>query len=143
MNNESTYLLLIYFTIFIFVKSIIDLIVELNFPVYKNTLDNASFFWKALVKIKDLLNASVIVFILYMLFFVKLNGLIIILLLVCLSTCIEYFLITREYIFLFIENNSNSYKTVKYIDMYFDKIQNLFLFFYTSYLLIKLFAPKH
>jgi len=143
MNNENTYMLIIYFTIFIFVKSIIDLIVELNFPVYKNTVENASFFWKTLVKIKDLLNASVIIFILYLLIFVKLNGLIILLLLISLSTCIEYFLITREYIFLFIENNSTSYKFVKYTDMYFDKIQNLFLFFYTSYLLIKIFAPKH
>lgn len=142
MNNESTYLFLIYFTIILFVKLIFDLIVEFHFPTYEN-LDNDTLFWKALAKIKDIFNSGLIIVILYVLFFVKLNGLIIFLLLICLSSAIEYFLITRQYIFLFIEKNSKSYKIVKNIDMYFDKIQNICLLIYVGYLLIQLFKPKH
>ena len=124
MNNENTYLFLIYFTIILFVKLIIDLIVEMHFPTYQN-LDNDTPFWKNLAKIKDIFNSGLIIVILYLLIFVKLNSLIIFLLLICLSTAIEYFLINRDYIFLFIENNSKSYAIIKNIDMYFDKIQNI------------------
>ena len=142
MNNENTYLFLIYFTIILFVKLIIDLIVEMHFPTYQN-LDNDTPFWKNLAKIIDIFNSGLIIVILYLLIFVKLNSLIIFLLLICLSTAIEYFLINRDYIFLFIENNSKSYAIIKNIDMYFDKIQNICLLIYVSYLLIRIFAPKH
>ena len=142
MNKENTYLFLIYFTIILFVKLIIDLIVEMHFPTYEN-LDNDTPFWKNLAKIKDIFNSALIIVILYLLFFVKLNIFIIFLLLICLSSAIEYFLITKGYIFLFIEENSTSYKIVKNIDMYFDKIQNICLLIYVSYLLLRIFAPKH
>ena len=129
MNKENTYLFLIYFTIILFVKLIIDLIVEMHFPTYEN-LDNSTPFWKNLAKIKDIFNSGLIIVILYLLIFVKLNSLIIFLLLICLSTAIEYFLINRDYIFLFIENNSKSYAIIKNIDTYFDKIQNICLLIY-------------
>ena len=142
MNKENTYLFLIYFTIILFVKLIIDLIVEMHFPTYEN-LDNSTPFWKNLAKIKDIFNSGLIIVILYLLIFVKLNILIIFLLLICLSTAIEYFLITRRYIFLFIEENSTSYKIVKNIDMYFDKIQNICLLIFVSYLLIRIFGHRN
>ena len=142
MNKENTYLFLIYFTIILFVKLIIDLIVEMHFPTYEN-LDNSTPFWKNLAKIKDIFNSGLIIVVLYLLIFVKLNILIIFLLLICLSTAIEYFLITRRYIFLFIEENSTSYKIVKNIDMYFDKIQNICLLIFVSYLLIRIFGHRN
>lgn len=142
MNKENTYLFLIYFTIILFVKLIIDLIVEMHFPTYEN-LDNSTPFWKNLAKIKDIFNSGLIIVVLYLLIFVKLNILIIFLLLICLSTAIEYFLITRRYIFLFIEKNSTSYKIVKNIDMYFDKIQNICLLIFVSYLLIRIFGHRN
>ena len=126
MNNENTYLFLIYFTIILFVKLIIDLIVENS---------------EGIKRVEKTI--GLIIVILYLLIFVKLNSLIIFLLLICLSTAIEYFLINRDYIFLFIENNSKSYAIIKNIDMYFDKIQNICLLIYVSYLLIRIFAPKH
>lgn len=142
MNNENTYLFLIYFTVILFVKLIIDLIVEMHFPTYEN-LENDTLFWKILAKIKDIFNSALIIVILYLLVFVKLNGLIIFLLLICLSTSIEYFLITRRYIFLFIEKKPNYLTFVKNMDMYFDKIQNICLLLYVSYLLIRIFGNRY
>jgi hypothetical protein len=140
MKNEKTYLILIYFTVVLFVKLIVDLIVEFHFPNYKN-LKNETPFWKILAKIKDIFNIALIIVILYLLFFVKLNNLVIILMVIVLSSCIEYFLITRGYIFSFIEHSQSNDKFVETMDMYFDKTQNIFLILYVSYLLTRIFAP--
>ena len=77
----------------------------------------------------------------YLLFFVKLNNLVIFLMIIVFSSCIEYFLITRGYIFLFIKHCKSNDKFVENMDMYFDKIQNIFLILYVSYLLTRIFAP--
>ena len=141
MKAEQIYTLVIYFTIFLFIKLLVDLIVELHIPNLDD-LNNETVFWKILIKIKDILNFVTILFVSYFLIFRKLNFYLIFLFSVVLINSVNYFLFSKKFIYLFIKKNKYNEKNIYLFDTYFEKFQKFVLIFYVSYLLINIFKPN-
>lgn len=97
---------------------------------------------KFFVSVDDILNVIIIIFIFYIMFSYKLNYYIITILLIIFASSIQYFLINRDFIFLFIEDNSNNRMIENYIDLYYDSIQHFVLTMYIMYLLIRIYGPS-
>ena len=72
MEEETKYYVLIFFVVFLFIKKIIDLIVEAKFPTYRN-VHKSSPFWQNLVKIDTFLEIVSDIFVVYFLLFFNLN----------------------------------------------------------------------
>jgi hypothetical protein len=139
MRNENVYITLIYFTIFIFTKKILDIIVEINVPTYKD-LDKKSEFVKMLVKIRDLLSLVTIVSILYLFCFYKLNKYLVFLFALLLVYNIEYFLIDHRFIYYFFNNNAFNNKTIDFLDTNSDMFYNFIISVYCMYVLVVIFS---
>ena len=75
MKNNAVYNLLIIFSIFYFFKKILSFVVERKFPTYNN-LDNASEFWKILIKIRTINVIITFICLFYFLYNFTLNFLI-------------------------------------------------------------------
>ena len=134
-------MILIYFTICVFIQKVFGFIIEILFSSHK--LQNSSPpLMKFFVSVDDILNVIIIIFIFYIMFSYKLNYYIITILLIIFASSIQYFLINRDFIFLFIEDNSNNRMIENYIDLYYDSIQHFVLTMYIMYLLIRIYGPS-
>jgi len=134
MKNDNSYQIIIYLIIFLFIKSIIDLIYEIKNPK-SNKVNENDILAKNLANIEYILNIVTIVLILLLFIFYKLNTLLKSLLIIILISIFEYFIVNKRYIYLFIEQNNLSDKIIKFLDLYFDKFQIFMLMIFSLYCL--------
>jgi len=139
MEEETKYYMLIFFVVFLFIKKIIDLVVEAKFPTYKN-VKNSSSFWQNLVKLESVLEIVSSIFVIYFLMFFNLNYFIKIIFILILLHSIKYFLIEDRYIFLFIDDNNNNQKIIDFIDIYMDGSNNVIISVFALFALVKIFV---
>jgi len=140
MKNESTYKILIIFFIFLIIKKIVDVSVEIKLPTYKN-LKNEPEFWKNMVSLREVLSVFDFIFVVYILIFFKLNKFITIIMLFFLLDDIIYFLIDERLINRFIGQtyNNNNNNIINFIDIYGDMINHIIKFLFCFYVLIYVF----
>lgn len=123
-DAKLSYILLIVFILFLFVKKLLAVIVETKYPDYRN-LKNATL-WKKLVDLRRVFNVISIVTLSYFLINYKFNKYIIIILSLLLLISVKYFVIDERIIFYFIEDNAENDKVVYLIhdklDFYLDII---------------------
>ena len=141
MEEETKYYVLIFFVVFLFIKKIIDLIVEAKFPTYRN-VHKSSPFWQNLVKIDTFLEIVSDIFVVYFLLFFNLNYYIKIIFIIMLIDSFSLFLIEYRYIFLFIDKNAANEEIVNLIDVYFDGSTNLLVSAFALFALVKIFVVK-
>jgi hypothetical protein len=139
MKYQQTYIILIVYFIFLFYKKIFDYTVEYYLPTYKN-LDKKSNKLQTLVKIRNFNSTVNIIFTLYIIFFLKTNIYIVILMLLSLISSIRYFFIDYRYIYYIINKTPEIEKNIDYFDRYGDKVFNYIFLAYTVYVMIKLFV---
>jgi hypothetical protein len=139
MEEETKYYMLIFFVVFIFIKKIVDLVVEAKFPTY-NDVKKSSSFWQNLVKLDSFLQIVSAIFVIYFLMFFNLNYFIKIIFIIILLQSIKYFLVEDRYIFLFIDNNNNNKKIIDLVDIYTDGASNLIISVFALYALVKIFV---
>ena len=139
MEEETKYYMLIFFVVFIFIKKIVDLVVEAKFPTY-NDVKKSSSFWQNLVKLDSFLQIVSAIFVIYFLMFFNLNYFIKIIFIIILLQSIKYFLVEDRYIFLFIDNNNNNQKIIDLVDIYTDGASNLIISMFALYALVKIFV---
>jgi hypothetical protein len=139
MEEETKYYMLIFFVVFIFIKKIVDLVVEAKFPTY-NDVKKSSSFWQNLVKLDSFLQIVSAIFVIYFLMFFNLNYFIKIIFIIILLQSIKYFLVEDRYIFLFIDNNNNNQKIIDLVDIYTDGASNLIISVFALYALVKIFV---
>jgi hypothetical protein len=139
MKYQQTYIILIVYFIFLFYKKIFDYTVEYYLPTYKN-LDKKSNKLQTLVKIRNFNSTVNIIFTLYIIFFLKTNIYIVILMLLSLISSIRYFLIDYRYIYYIINKTPEIEKNIDYFDRYGDTVFNYVFLAYTVYVMIKLFV---
>ena len=139
MEEETKYYMLIFFVVFIFIKKIVDLVVEAKFPTY-NDVKKSSSFWQNLVKLDSFLQIVSAIFVIYFLMFFNLNYFIKIIFIIMLLQSIKYFLVEDRYIFLFIDNNNNNQKIIDLVDIYTDGASNLIISVFALYALVKIFV---
>jgi hypothetical protein len=137
MKNESTYKILIIFFIFLIIKKIVDVSVEIKLPTYKN-LKNEPEFWKNMVSLREVLSVFDFIFVVYILIFFKLNKFITIIMLFFLLDDIIYFLIDERLINRFIGQTYNN-NIINFIDIYGDMINHIIKFLFCFYVLIYVF----
>jgi hypothetical protein len=131
--------MLIFFVVFIFIKKIVDLVVEAKFPTY-NDVKKSSSFWQNLVNFDSFLQIISAIFVIYFLMFFNLNYFIKIIFIIILLQSIKYFLVEDRYIFLFIDNNNNNQKIIDLVDIYTDGLSNLIISVFALYALVKIFV---
>jgi hypothetical protein len=107
MDDESSYILLIVFIVFLFFKKILAIIIEVKVPNYKY-LNNAPPLWKNLVNLRRIFNAVDIIAISYFLINYKLNKYIRIIFALLLLISLKYFIIDERLIYNFIEDNAEN-----------------------------------
>jgi hypothetical protein len=139
MEEETKYYMLIFFVVFIFIKKIVDLVVEAKFPTY-NDVKKSSSFWQNLVNFDSFLQIISAIFVIYFLMFFNLNYFIKIIFIIILLQSIKYFLVEDRYIFLFIDNNNNNQKIIDLVDIYTDGLSNLIISVFALYALVKIFV---
>jgi len=118
-DTELSYILLIGFIIFLFVKKVLAVIVETKFPDYRN-LKNASPQWKKLVNLRRLFNVISIVILSYFLIKYKFNRYIKIILSLLLLISIKYFIVDERLVYYFVNDNAENNKIIDLIDDKFD-----------------------
>ena len=139
MEEETKYYMLIFFVIFIFIKKIVDLVVEAKFPTY-NDVKKSSSFWQNLVNLDSFLQIVSAIFVIYFLMFFNLNYFIKIIFIIILLQSIKYFLVEDRYIFLLIDDNNNNQKIIDLVDIYTDGASNLIISVFALFALVKIFV---
>jgi hypothetical protein len=137
MKNENSYQMIIYFIIFIFIKSIIDLMYEIKNPDSSKINKNDKLA-TTLENVENIFSYITIFFILVLFIFYKLNNLIFFLLVIILTSTLEYFLVNKRYIYLFIKPSNFSDKIVNFLDLYFDKLRIFMLMSFSLFCLSKI-----
>ena len=138
MKNEMKYKLLILFVIFIVIKKTVSIAVELKYPTYDN-LNNASEFWKTLVKVRDIFAILTVLFGCYFLYNFHLNIALFLVILLGVIHQFLYFLIDKRYVYIFIPKNEANLKIVTFADTYGDSIENTIIFLVGLYALKQIF----
>jgi hypothetical protein len=114
-DAERSYISLIVFILFLFVKKLLAVIVETKYPDYRN-LKNATPLWKKLVDLRRVFNVISIVTLSYFLINYKFNRYIKVILALLLLISIKYFIIDERLIYYFVEDNAENNKVVYLID---------------------------
>ena len=139
MKNNAVYNLLIIFSIFYFFKKILSFVVERKFPTY-NDLDNASEFWKILIKIRTINVIIAFICLFYFLYNFTLNFLIRTIFLIIMAHNILYFLVDKHLIFSIIKNPSEKTREyVYYLNTYGDMIENIIVGSFVAYVIFSIF----
>jgi len=141
MKKDSVYMLLIAFIIFLVIKKITDLVIDVEFPTYKPPPTGI---WKDLVYFRDILSFLSIVVIVIILLITKgsINIYINIFLYVYLVYDILYFLIDKGIIFNFVEKNNVNLVVIEYIDKYLNSLINVLLSLFCFYSFVYIFFNK-
>ena len=135
MKNNTLYMLLIVFIVFLFFKKIIDLIVDIEFPTYKPPPTGN---WKYLVTLRDICSFISLVVIVAILIISKgsINFYINLFLYTYLLYDILYFLIDYGIIYYFIDKTNKSKQYIfiietfdKYLNSFINVILSLFCFY--------------
>ena len=138
MKNENSYQMIIYLIVFLFIKSIIDLMYEIKNPD-SNKIDKNDKVATTLENLENIFSYITLFFILFLFIFYKLNNLVIYLLVIILTTTLEYFLVNKRYIYLFIKPTNFSDKIINFLDLYFDKLRIFMLMSFSLFCLFKIF----
>jgi hypothetical protein len=138
MKNESIYNLLILFVIFIFIKKLVSIAVEIKLPTYKD-LDKTSTFWQNLVKLRSFFEIISVIWSSYFLLNYNLNFYIKIIFLIIAIHSILYFLVDERLIYLFLSKSEKIKETVYILDTYGDSIENLIIAIFAFYALLTIF----
>ena len=138
MKNETVYNSLILFVIFILIKKLVSLAVEIKLPTYKD-LNKTSTFWQNLVKLRTFLTVITFIWSCYFLLNYNLNFYIKIIFFIIAIHSILYFLVDERLIYLFLNKSEKIKKTVYILDTYGDSIENLVVAIFSFYVLIKIF----
>jgi len=141
MKTDSDYVLLIAFVAFILIKDFIALLVEVKFPTYME-LDNATEFWKGIVKIRSAMNFITIWAISYFLYTYKLTYAARLIFKILLVRSILYFMIDDQYVWLFINKTHETRTIVHDLNTYGDSVALFLVALVAVYSLTTIFAPK-
>ena len=141
MKNENEYKLLILFIIFLLIKKIIGIIVEIKFPTY-NDLNKSSEFWKVLVNIRSINEIITFIIASYFLYSFNFNLPAKLFFSIFLLHSILYFLIDEQFIYLFVNKNNNVKEIVYFLNTYGDSIENLITSIFALYAITIIFSYK-
>jgi hypothetical protein len=142
MKNERVYDLLILFVIFIFIKKVVAIAVEIKLPTYDDLFE-ASDFWKKMVKLRTFFEIITFIASFYFLFNYNFNFFIRTIFLIIAIHSILYFLIDERFIYSLINETENNKKVIYILDIYGDSIENLIVAIFAFYALITIFSkPK-
>jgi len=141
MKNENSYQMIIYLIVFLFIKSIIDLMYEIKNPD-SSKIDKNDIVATNLEKAENISSFIAIIFVFVLFSFYKLNSVVNFFLIIILISTLEYFLVNKRYVYLFIKPSNFSDKIVKYLDLYFDKLRIFMLMSFSLYCLFKIFDLK-
>jgi hypothetical protein len=141
MKNSRIYFLLILLIAFLFLKKIVDLIVDIEYPTYKPPPKGS---WKYLVQFRDFLAVISIIYILGILIFMgkNTNRFITTVLLVYLMYDVLYFLFDWGYIYYFINKNKSSEQFVHIFDVYLNASMNILMGLFCFYSLTYIFYAQ-
>jgi hypothetical protein len=95
-----------------------------------------------LEKAENISSFIAIIFVFVLFSFYKLNSVVNFFLIIILISTVEYFLVNKRYVYLFIKPSNFSDKIVKYLDLYFDKLRIFMLMSFSLYCLFKIFDLK-
>ena len=137
MKNERIYSLLIIFTIFYFFKKILSIVIESKFPTYDN-LENASEFWKTLIKIRSINVIITFICLVYFLYNFTFSFFIRTIFLIIIFNTFVYFLIDGKLIYLFVDSTEKTDQYVYFLDTYGDKVENLIIESFALYALFSI-----
>lgn len=142
MKNEGVYEMLILFVIFIFIKKLVSIAVEIKLPTYDD-LTNSSIFWKNLVKLRTFFEIITFISSFYFVFNYNFNFFIRTIFLIIAIHSILYFVIDERFIYSLINETEENKRVVYILDIYGDSIENLIIATFAFYALIKIFSkPK-
>ena len=136
MNSESEIFIYITYIIFVFFKRMFDLYISIKYPTEINVQSGFGF---DLIEFRKVLAYFSLSWLLYMLFFFKLNHNMIILLYVILASILYYLLFEEDFIYYFIDKSKTNQKIMRYLDKQGAIIINsifLILYFYLVYTLV-------
>lgn len=139
MKNTYVYHLLILFVIFLAYKKIIAIVIEKKFPTYEG-LNNASPFWKFLVRLREINNIISIIATVYFLYNFKLNYFIRVIFYIIFINSLLYFLIDENLVYLFVDKNVNTKEVVHILNVYSDASVNIIIAIFAVYSLIVIFG---
>lgn len=141
MKGQITYYLLIGLIIFLVIKKIIDLVLDIQFPRYERVPRG---FWSDLVQLRNGLSAFSFVYILGILIYMgkNTNKFITTILVVYLLYDICYFLFDLGYIYYFINKNKSTEHFVYIFDVYLNALMNVLLGLFSLYALVYIFYAK-
>jgi len=141
MKNENEYKLLILFVIFLLIKKIIGIIVEIKFPTY-NDLNKSSEFWKVLVNIRSINEIITFIISCYFLYTFNFNLPAKLIFSIFILHSILYFLIDEQFIYLFVNKDKNVKEIVHFLNTYGDSIENLITSIFAVYAITIIFSYK-
>jgi hypothetical protein len=142
MKNEGVYDILILFVIFIFIKKLVSIAVEIKLPTYDDLFE-APDFWKNLVKLRTFFEIITFISSFYFLFNYNFNFFIRTIFLIIAIHSILYFVIDERFIYSLINKTEENKKVVYILDTYGDSIENLIIATFAFYALIVIFSkPK-
>jgi hypothetical protein len=104
-----------------------------------NKIDKNDKVATTLENLENIFSYITLFFILFLFIFYKLNNLVIYLLVIILTTTLEYFLVNKRYIYLFIKPTNFSDKIINFLDLYFDKLRIFMLMSFSLFCLFKIF----
>ena len=139
MNSEYEIFIFITYIIFVFFKRMFDLYISIKYPDEIEVQSGLGFY---LIEFKRGLTYFTLSWLLYMLFFFKLNHNMILLLYVILAGRIYYLLFEEDFIYYFIDKRKTNQKLMRYLDEEGGIINNIIFFVLYLYLITKLVPPN-
>jgi hypothetical protein len=136
--NNSIYILLIYFVIFLIIKNTFDTTMDVLYPTYEDVLEGTPAVKNAFF-LRNILSILCVLFIFYLFMKYTLNNFLYTILTIVLITCIFFFLFSDRLIYYFIKQTNTNLVTVRFIDTYSSIIFNNVLLMYCLFIIIQIF----
>ena len=138
----NLYTILIVYFIFLVYQKLFAIFMESKLPTYED-IKKSTPFWQNIYKLREINAFISALFIIYIFTTFKINHYIFVVLSMLLISVVNFFLFNSQYIYYFIQQNSDNNKLVQFMSSDVNVYLNYITILYVIYAVIKIFILNH
>ena len=136
------YTILVVYFIFLVYQKLFAIFMESKLPTYED-IKKSTPFWQNIYKLREINAFISALFIIYIFTTFKINHYIFVVLCMLLISVVNFFLFNSQYIYYFIQQNSDNNKLVQFMSSDVNVYLNYITILYVIYAVIKIFILNH
>ena len=136
------YTILVVYFIFLVYQKLFAIFMESKLPTYED-IKKSTPFWQNIYKLREINAFISALFIIYIFTTFKINHYIFVVLSMLLISVVNFFLFNSQYIYYFIQQNSDNNKLVQFMSSDVNVYLNYITILYVIYAVIKIFILNH